>query len=471
MCNFAMFDQVTVMDYKPSSIKLTEVIESHVVSKQETAVVAMVTDSYGFLEVAGQANQVFFYYSDLIGCHISELSVGSILEFDLIFRESSKRYCAINVKIPEPEAMETETDPNCNVTIIGAVKYGMFDKMLSCNKQATAGYRNQRGRISEISVDYGFIDYGKHGVDHVFFHYTELIGCHLTEMYVGQDLQFDFIDDSGCCYAANVTVAEPETKTERGCFGTIASVTKSFGFLDYTINGTTLQVFFHNRGSCLKFGDKVKFTLVSQAGQFLTENLSIFYQQTAIDVEKRPSNLAESIAKMNLQPEILPLNTGMFEKSNMPAIVTPGKIITGVITQIFQDYGFMTSKEVNGDIFLHYTELIGCHMSEFTVGSVVECELVNKARACGKNIRKRQSIAKDKKKNAGILNLKHFLQLESQKLEVKRLSRGSTISSANSRRGSTISSLLELPTSPTTFRKASAGEILFGLQDRALGHL
>jgi cold shock CspA family protein len=464
-----MFDQVNVMNYVPSKIEPTEVVENHVVSKQETAVVAMVTDSYGFLEVAGQANQVFFHYADMIGCHISEISVGSILEFDIIFRESSKRYCAINVKIPEPEQAKIESDSD--VTVIGAVKYGMFDKALSSTKQAIAGYRNQRGKISEISADYGFIEYGKHGVDHVFFHYSELIGCHLTEMFVGQDLQFDFINDNDGCHAVNVTITDlpkPDLFT-RHCFGTITSVSKSYGFLSCNMEETTMQVFFQNTSSSLKFGDQVTFTLVRESGQFLSENLSIYYQQSAIDVNSinESANLAASITRLNLQPENLwGLTPQMFEKPSMPSCnVSPMKVVTGVVTQVFPDYAFMTTKGADGEIFLHYSELVDCHLSEFTVGSSVECELVEKARTCGKNIRKRQVVEKEKNTNAGVLNLKQFLQLESQKLEVKRLSRTSTMSS---RRGSGISSLLEVSTSPSTFRKASAGEILFGLQDCTL---
>merc|ERR1711941_217682 len=139
----------------------------------------------------GIDNDVFFHYSTLVGTHISEMGVGSSLNFNTKMNGNQK--VATNVRLEPVEEV------NKNL--------GHF-QMMTANQAIAHQEKPTTGKITEIcGHTHGFID------NEVFFHYSSLAGTHISELSVGTSLVFTASVNGTQRVARDVRVATaPEVK-------------------------------------------------------------------------------------------------------------------------------------------------------------------------------------------------------------------------------------------------------------------
>lgn len=141
--------------------------------------VTAVTADYGFVETAAHG-QVFFHYAQLVGTHMSEIAVGDVLTFSVGLNQATNKKIAQGVK---------RVPSRINAQI------GHFQNMQVATFTSTAVTPNSvhlehtvQGRIVKLQADHGFLDTANHG--QVFFHHTALIGAHISELAIHDQLTF-----------------------------------------------------------------------------------------------------------------------------------------------------------------------------------------------------------------------------------------------------------------------------------------
>merc|ERR1712066_1066693 len=119
----------------------------------------------------------FFHGSQMIGNILAELEVGDVMNFDVVYNPRTSKFLAKNVRRIE--------------SVKSKKNLGHFQMMQvsETTKNEVSHLENSKselcqGKITKISAQHGFID------DEVFFHYSNLVGTHMSELEVGTCLSF-----------------------------------------------------------------------------------------------------------------------------------------------------------------------------------------------------------------------------------------------------------------------------------------
>jgi len=147
-----------------------------VLKKAQTAQIELLIQEQncGFLNFQGE--KLFFHGSQMIGNIVNELEVGDVMNFDVVFNPRTSKFLAKNVRRVE--------------SVKAKKNLGHFQMMQVPETTKVSHLENDnkselcQGKITKISAQHGFID------DEVFFHYSNLVGTHMSELEVGTCLSF-----------------------------------------------------------------------------------------------------------------------------------------------------------------------------------------------------------------------------------------------------------------------------------------
>merc|ERR1719461_1076787 len=148
-----------------------------VLKKAQTAQIELLIQEQncGFLNFQGE--KLFFHGSQMIGNIVNELEVGDVMNFDVVFNPRTSKFLAKNVRRVE--------------SVKAKKNLGHFQMMqvTETNKVSHLESNNNKselcqGKITKISAQHGFID------EEIFFHYSNLVGTHMSELEVGTCLSF-----------------------------------------------------------------------------------------------------------------------------------------------------------------------------------------------------------------------------------------------------------------------------------------
>jgi len=146
-----------------------------VIKKSQTAQIELLIQEQncGFLNFQGE--KLFFHGSQMIGNVISELETGDVLNFDVVYNPRTSKFLAKNVRRVE--------------SVKAKKNLGHFQMMQVSETVAKVSHLENddevcQGKVTKISAQYGFID------EQVFFHYSSLVGTHMSELQVGSCLSF-----------------------------------------------------------------------------------------------------------------------------------------------------------------------------------------------------------------------------------------------------------------------------------------
>jgi cold shock CspA family protein len=165
----------------------TQIGNAEIIKRAQTAQVSRVIaeQNCGFVEYEGE--QLFFHENQLQGCTTSELKRGDTVSFNVVYNPRNGKFLAKSVSKIQANRIR-----------------GHFQMMETAKVQKTAEAPSEttssQGKITEISAQHGFID------THTFFHTSQLIGTHISELKVGDCLAFNsHVNSSGRKVATNVT--------------------------------------------------------------------------------------------------------------------------------------------------------------------------------------------------------------------------------------------------------------------------
>jgi len=146
-----------------------------VIKKSQTAPIELLIQEQncGFINFEGE--KLFFHGSQMIGNIISELETGDVLNFDVVYNPRTSRFLAKNVRRVE--------------SVKAKKNLGHFQMMqVSETSQEKVSHLESdevcQGKVTKLSAQHGFID------EEVFFHYSSLVGTHMSELQVGSCLSF-----------------------------------------------------------------------------------------------------------------------------------------------------------------------------------------------------------------------------------------------------------------------------------------
>merc|ERR1711879_898523 len=126
----------------------------------------------------GQGERLYFHGSQMIGNILAELEVGDVMNFDVVYNPRTLKFLAKNVRRVESVKFKKNL--------------GHFQMMQvsETNKNEVSHLENNnkselcQGKITKIFAHHGFID------EEIFFHYSNLVGTHMSELEVGTCLSF-----------------------------------------------------------------------------------------------------------------------------------------------------------------------------------------------------------------------------------------------------------------------------------------
>jgi len=184
--------------HEPVDIKPVPKVE--VLKKSQTAQVQLLINEQncGFLNFQGE--KLFFHGSQMIGNLVSELEIGDVLKFDVVYNPRTSAFLAKNVRRVESVRVKKN---------LGHFQMMQVSETRKVSHQEKPGEVCE-GKISKISADHGFID------NEVFFHYSALVGTHMSELEIGSCLSFQArMNRSNTRKVASVVkkVHTPEIKT------------------------------------------------------------------------------------------------------------------------------------------------------------------------------------------------------------------------------------------------------------------
>lgn len=146
-----------------------------VIKKSQTAQIELLIQEQncGFINFEGE--KLFFHGSQMIGNIIPELETGDVLNFDVVYNPRTSKFLAKNVRRIE--------------SVKAKKNLGHFQMMqVSETSQEKVSHLESdevcQGKVTKISAEHGFID------EKVFFHYSSLVGTHMSELQVGSCLSF-----------------------------------------------------------------------------------------------------------------------------------------------------------------------------------------------------------------------------------------------------------------------------------------
>ena len=183
---------------KKSKITVPKV---EVLKKAQTANIELLIQEQncGFLNFQGE--KLFFHGSQMIGNIVNELEVGDVMNFDVVFNPRTSKFLAKNVRRVE--------------SVKAKKNLGHFQMMqvTETNKVSHLENNNNKselcqGKITKISAQHGFID------EEIFFHYSNLVGTHMSELEVGTCLSFKARMNKSNTRKIAENVQKVEEKTE-----------------------------------------------------------------------------------------------------------------------------------------------------------------------------------------------------------------------------------------------------------------
>lgn len=148
-----------------------------VIKKSQTAQIELLIQEQncGFINFEGE--KLFFHGSQMIGNVISELETGDVLNFDVVYNPRTSKFLAKNVR--RVESVKAKKNLG-HFQMMQVSETSQEEKVshLESNEEVC------QGKVTKISTQYGFID------EEVFFHYSSLVGTHMSELQVGSCLSF-----------------------------------------------------------------------------------------------------------------------------------------------------------------------------------------------------------------------------------------------------------------------------------------
>jgi cold shock CspA family protein len=155
----------------------TQVPKVEVIKKDQTAPVDLLIQEQncGFLNFQGE--KLFFHGSQMIGNVVSELETGDVLNFDVVYNPRTSKFLAKNVRRVE----SVKAKKNLGHFQMMQVSETQEKEVSHLNNEES---NQQQGKVTKITAQYGFID------NEVFFHYSSLVGTHMSELQVGSCLSF-----------------------------------------------------------------------------------------------------------------------------------------------------------------------------------------------------------------------------------------------------------------------------------------
>jgi len=141
-----------------------------VIKKNQTAQIGkiIIEQNCGFIDFEGE--KLFFHGSQMIGNIVSELEVGDVMNFDIVYNPRTSKFLAKNVRRTE--------------SVKAKKNLGHFQMMQVSEAQEVSQLEESEGKVTKLCKDYGFINH------EIFFHYSSLVGTHMSELQVGSCLSF-----------------------------------------------------------------------------------------------------------------------------------------------------------------------------------------------------------------------------------------------------------------------------------------
>jgi len=312
MCK-VFFDQATADSfsayvYSPP-VKKVKVCDSHFIdcanpatptfvqkikANQEALVDSLIPEqNCGFVNYEGE--KLYFYGSQLHGCHLSELSVGDRMNFDIVFNPRTNKFLAKGVR--------RVAEVKKNVGHFQMMQVSQTANEPVCRQEVATG------KVSEIcGHTHGFIE------NEVFFHYSSLVGTHISELSVGTSLSFTTTMNGTQKVAKNVQIATvPELNKNLGHFQMMQTSTQNEApSCTETSTGKVTEICGHTHGF---IENSIFFhysSLVSTHISELTVGATLTFETTMNGSQKVAKNVrleATPEVKINVIPEIAAIKT------------------------------------------------------------------------------------------------------------------------------------------------------------------
>jgi len=154
--------KIAITGHFIDSHQTTTTTTAVVVGKEAKGTIVEISENHGFIDCDHEL--IFFYYNQLCGTIMSELSPGMTVKFDKIFNNVSQRLVAHSVK---------------------TVSTGHF---IDSHQTAAAVQTAHKGKISKINSDHGFIE-AEDG-SNMFFHYSQILSTVLQHLQIDQPVTF-----------------------------------------------------------------------------------------------------------------------------------------------------------------------------------------------------------------------------------------------------------------------------------------
>jgi len=130
----------------------------------------------GFLNFQGE--RLFFHGSQMIGNILAELEVGDVMNFDVVYNPRTSKFLAKNVR--RIESVKSKK----NLGHFQMIQVSETTKNEVSHLENNSKSELCQGKITKITAQHGFID------EEIFFHYSNLVGTHMSELEVGTCLSF-----------------------------------------------------------------------------------------------------------------------------------------------------------------------------------------------------------------------------------------------------------------------------------------
>jgi len=327
------------------------------------------------------------------------------MSFDIVFNPRTNKFLAKGVR------RVAEVNKNA----------GHFQMMqVSQTVNDTVCHREEfSGKVTEVcGHSHGFIE------NEVFFHYSSLVGTHISELLVGTSLTFNQTMNGQQKVAKNVRIATvPELNKNLGHFQMMQTTSQTENVTSEVTTGKVTEICGHTHGF---IEDSIFFHYTALIGTHISElsvGICLSFNQTTNGAQKVAKN-----AKIATVPE-LNKNLGHFQTMQIttPTECVSSEVTTGKVTEICgHTHGF-----IENSIFFHYTALVGTHISELAVGTSLSFNTtLNGNQKVAKNVRLDTTPELKISTVPELAAIKTILELEGAKM-LRRLSKNLVVNEVN----------------------------------------
>jgi len=349
----AHFQSMEIPTFRATNAPTTEF---SVATNQEAVIVKLNTaQGFGYLDWGFNGKSDIFFHHSQLAMAFSELTVGQVMRFDVVFNKTSGKNIAKNLT---PVSKEVN-----NSTI------GDFQSMQTANFTSSAVEQvaivnklNVEGTIVEVSENHGFID-----CDHelIFFHYNQLCGTIMSELTPGMTVTFNkmfnnvsnrlvahsvkiatsrhFIDHANATFTS--AAIEPVTIVKNvNVEGTVVEVTENHGLIDCDHE----LIFFYYNQLCG--------TVMSELKPGMT-----------VKFDKMFNNVSQRLVAHSVKI----VSTGHFIDCHQTAAAVPQTAqLKGKISKINSDHGFIET-ENGSNMFFHYSQVLNSVLNHLQIDQPV----------------------------------------------------------------------------------------------------